>query len=152
MRLSELIPQPFRNIYNCSRDLQKPEITVEERTKAIQSIAKDVFRLLLAIPMITIGTVLAPIPFAGLAFGFICMAISPSSLMLNTAALSAFLATVCLVSAVATVSFPALGAAVLFGVIAYAASENYRMFEGKWFSLEDRLITPLSNQLAEAFI
>ena len=159
MRLSELLPQPVRNIYQNCQLLKDPAITAENRAGAIQKISKDCFRLLLILPLAAYSTILsqafekANSPFwARMLFKIPCIAISPAANMLYLAVGGACLSVASLIQAIATKSLGFAGLSIVSGLAAALCSEKYETTTFDAINLEDRLITPLSNQMARVFI
>jgi hypothetical protein len=158
MRLSEILPQPFRNIYQNYQLLNNPEITQENRVDTIQKISKDCFRLLLILPLIVCvkslfeGSVKTEPFLWGLC---IPICVFPATTMLLTAGTSGCLSIAMLIHAIAAKSAKSLeyaGVSITFGLIAAFYSEQYEIFESLSFNMENPIITPLSNRMARVFI
>lgn len=149
MRLADFIPQPFRNIYDNSVQLQKPVISYEEQVFLVEKIVKDIFRLLLIIPLVGTTVALSGLeasPFVNLGL----LIILPQSQLLALATMSLIASTALIIHTIASSSFVSLTGAVVFGFIAYFASEKYERV--MLYSIENYLITPLSAKLAEMLV
>lgn len=144
MHLKELLPKPFRNIISCYDNLKDPAITRNEREKNIQDIVKDVFRMLLVLPLVAFIDVDLGLPQV-----VVSILISPPATMLSASACCAIVIPYLLVDAVAKRSFPHFGLSVALGFVGFYASETYDRYIP---SFENYLIAPLSNQVARAFI
>ena len=148
MRLIGLVPQPFRNIIKDYQELQNPHITLLERTNKIQNIVKNIFRILLVVSYLAIA--FPAIEQNQKNFTALLLFISPAAGLFALATLCSCEASVLLVNAILQRSLPSLGEAILMGIVAIVASECSEDFPIK--ILEDYIITPLSNQVAKAFI
>lgn len=146
MRLADFIPQPFRNIYDNSVRLQEPIMPFETKIYLVEKIVKDIFRLLLIIPLVATTVALSGLEgsvFVNLGL----LIILPQSQLLALAAMSLIASIALIIHTVASSSFVSLTGAVVFGFIAYFASERYERV--MLYSIENYLITPLSAKLAE---
>lgn len=160
MRLSELLPQPVRNIFQNYQHLKDPAITPESRIDTIQKISKDCFRLLLILPVAVYSHMLyqaaekanSPL-LVRLVLRIPCFAVSPAANLLHLAGLGAFVSVANLIHAIAIKSVLLAGFSVAFGLLAAYCSEKYECIGSDHpLNWEDSLIAPLSNQLARVFI
>ncbi|MBA2369611.1 MAG: hypothetical protein H0V82_11390 [Candidatus Protochlamydia sp.] len=158
MRLSELLPQPIRNIYHNYQQLNDPLITAERREETIQNISKDCFRLLLVLPMAVYSKVMyeatekANSPFWLRMITFIPILALPATSMLYFAGGFAIVSIAALTQAIALKSLGMAGLSIGCGVAAAICSEKFETNQNDFLNMEDRLITPLSNQVARVFI
>ncbi len=149
MRISELMPRPFRNIYSNYNALQNP-LTLSQRSEKIQNITKDVFRIILIIPLgisiiaVTFSSTPEPIK---LLFTAALLILSAPSTLLTGSALSGICSIYYLVAAVAKKSFGELAASVIFGIFTVIGSEIYDRYLPNDFILD-----PLSNRVSRIIV
>jgi hypothetical protein len=156
MRLSELLPQPIRNIYQNYQQLNDTGITPERRVETIQKISKDCFRLLLILPIAGCTYALAlaseknpKISLILVPFFIASSAIYTAANMLLLAGGIGCISVNGLILSITNKCIWTAGAAIGFGLMAAFCSEKYENCNN---SLENRLITPLSNKFAGVFI
>ena len=130
------------------QELQNPHITLHERTNKIQNIVKNIFRILLAVSYLAIT--FPAIEQNQKAFTALILIISPAASLFALATLCSWEASALLVNGILQESRLSLEDAILMGIAAFIASECSEDFPIK--NLEDYIITPLSNQVAKAFI
>lgn len=149
MRLEQLIPLPLRNIYDNCKALQSP-ICKKDREEKIKEITKDIFRILIAIPLASLAFVNND--KARMIASVICMVLLPESMAISLTGLLGYASIVLLVHGIATVNLGVVGVGSLCLAAGYLISENYKYVSKDGNSIEDALLNPISVRFAKAFV
>ncbi|MCE2983269.1 MAG: hypothetical protein LW832_06855 [Parachlamydia sp.] len=157
MRLSELLPQPARDIYNNYQSLSDPDIDNASRQAKIHENSQIFSKILLAIPVYTIiwstfeAAVVKMQERTGAELivggGLFLLAPSTSCIVLGTQALKT--SAVLLIQAISERCLRDLSVSILALFIGIAFLEGYTKFDGY---PENFVIKPISERFAKVFI